>query len=129
MFGMGMGELVVILIVALLVLGPDKIPDAAKAIGKTMRELRKQTPPPVLAARWHATLAHAIRSASRWAEARTVVLTGGCFQNRRLLDESVALLEADGREVLVHRDVPPNDGGLALGQAAIATARRNAGCA
>jgi sec-independent protein translocase protein TatB len=43
MFGMGMGELVVILIVALLVLGPDKIPDAAKAIGKTMRELRKQT--------------------------------------------------------------------------------------
>jgi sec-independent protein translocase protein TatB len=43
MFGMGMGELVVILIVALLVLGPDKIPDAAKAIGKGMRELRKQT--------------------------------------------------------------------------------------
>ena len=38
-----MGELVVILIVALLVLGPDKIPDAAKAIGKGMRELRKQT--------------------------------------------------------------------------------------
>ncbi len=38
-----MGELIVILIVALLVLGPDKIPDAAKAIGKGMRELRKQT--------------------------------------------------------------------------------------
>src|SRR5689334_16600145 len=43
MFGMGMGELIVILIVALLVLGPDKIPDAAKAIGKGMRELRKHS--------------------------------------------------------------------------------------
>jgi sec-independent protein translocase protein TatB len=43
MFGMGMGELIVILIVALLVLGPDKIPEAAKAIGKGMRELRRQT--------------------------------------------------------------------------------------
>jgi Tat protein translocase TatB subunit len=43
MFGMGMGELVVILIVALLFIGPDKLPDAAKAIGKGMRELRRQT--------------------------------------------------------------------------------------
>jgi sec-independent protein translocase protein TatB len=43
MFGMGMGELLVIAIVALLVLGPDKIPEAAKSIGKVVRELRKQT--------------------------------------------------------------------------------------
>lgn len=43
MFGMGIGELVVIAIVALLVLGPDKIPEAAQAIGKGLRELRKQT--------------------------------------------------------------------------------------
>jgi Tat protein translocase TatB subunit len=43
MFGMGMGELIVILIVALLVLGPTKLPDAAKAIGKGIRELRKHT--------------------------------------------------------------------------------------
>lgn len=43
MFGMGMGELIVILIVALLVLGPDKIPEAARTIGKGIRELRKHT--------------------------------------------------------------------------------------
>lgn len=103
--------------------------DLRPAIRELARELRRNTPPPVLAARWHATLAHAIRGACQWIEARTVALTGGCFQNRRLLDETVALLEADGREVLVHREVPPNDGGLALGQAAIATARRLAGCA
>src|SRR5215475_6991567 len=43
MFGLGMGEIMVILIVALLVLGPAKLPDAAKQIGKAIRELRKHT--------------------------------------------------------------------------------------
>jgi sec-independent protein translocase protein TatB len=43
MFGLGMGEIMVILIVALLVLGPTKLPDAAKQIGKAIRELRKHT--------------------------------------------------------------------------------------
>jgi hydrogenase maturation protein HypF len=103
--------------------------DLRPAIRELVRELKKQTPAPVLAARWHATLAHSIRSACHWVGAKTVVLTGGCFQNRRLLDEASTLLEADGCEVLMHRTVPPNDGGLALGQAAIATARRNASCA
>ena len=43
MFGMGMGELIVVLVVALLFLGPSKLPEAAKAIGKGIRELRKHT--------------------------------------------------------------------------------------
>jgi sec-independent protein translocase protein TatB len=43
MFGMGMGEIVLIAVVALLVLGPDRLPGAAKAIGKGIRDLRKQT--------------------------------------------------------------------------------------
>jgi sec-independent protein translocase protein TatB len=43
MFGLGFGEIIVILIVALLVLGPEKLPEAAKTIGKTIRELRKHT--------------------------------------------------------------------------------------
>jgi sec-independent protein translocase protein TatB len=43
MFGMGMGEIVLIAVVALLVLGPDRLPAAAKSIGKGIRDLRKQT--------------------------------------------------------------------------------------
>lgn len=77
----------------------------------------------VLAARFHATLAHAIATGCRIAGARTAVLTGGCFQNRRLLDAACTALADDGIEVLTHRRVPCNDGGLALGQAAVACAR------
>src|SRR5882724_8689481 len=43
MFGLGMGEIMLILVVALLVLGPQKLPDAAKQIGKAIRELRRHT--------------------------------------------------------------------------------------
>jgi sec-independent protein translocase protein TatB len=43
MFGMGMGELLLILVVALLAVGPDKLPGAAKSIGKAIRDLRRQS--------------------------------------------------------------------------------------
>jgi hydrogenase maturation protein HypF len=50
----------------------------------------------------------------------TVALSGGCYQNRILLCRTVARLEQAGLSMLLHRQVPCNDGGLALGQAAIA---------
>lgn len=43
MFGLGFGEIVIIAILALLLLGPDRLPDAAKTLGKTLREIRKHT--------------------------------------------------------------------------------------
>ena len=43
MFGLGMGEIVIILVLALILLGPQKLPDAAKQLGKGLREFRKAT--------------------------------------------------------------------------------------
>jgi hydrogenase maturation factor HypF (carbamoyltransferase family) len=48
---------------------------------------------------------------------KSVILTGGCFQNARLTEATVAALRDAGCEPVWHQRVPPNDGGLALGQA------------
>ncbi len=52
-----------------------------------------------------------------------VVLTGGVFQNRILLEQVTRGLQALGINLLTHSLVPPNDGGLSLGQAVIAAAQ------
>src|SRR5215211_6928734 len=95
-----------------------------------LEDLSRQAPVAQMALRFHHGLANAIRDmvarirSMRWANSlNTVALSGGCFQNKLLLEEVVRLLEADGLRCLLHAKVPSNDGGLALGQAAIAAAR------
>lgn len=68
------------------------------------------------AALLHASLAGSIAAAARRAGAETVVLTGGCFQNARLAEAAARRLREAGFRPLLHRRVPPNDGGLAAGQ-------------
>nr|WP_256478324.1 carbamoyltransferase HypF [Notoacmeibacter sp. MSK16QG-6] len=79
----------------------------------------------MIAARFHRGLAQAFAGAARCAadeaETRTIALSGGCFQNRVLTEMVVE--ELSGYDVLVHRKVPANDGGLAFGQALVAIAR------
>jgi len=81
----------------------------------------------VIAARFHRGLAHAIATTverhARRCGTRTVALTGGAFQNRILLEDVSAALRMWDYSVLTHHKVPAGDGGLALGQAAIAAAR------
>ena len=76
-----------------------------------------------IAARFHQTLADAALSVAKAAGLERVALSGGCFQNRLLSERLAGSLRAAGFTVLLHRAVPPNDGGIALGQIAVAAAR------
>jgi hydrogenase maturation protein HypF len=99
-------------------------------------DLVLETPSPVIAARFHRGLAKALLAMTQKLARRgsengprfdTVTLSGGCFQNAVLFGEVVRRLEAADFTVLVHRRVPANDGGLALGQAVIGAAHLVAG--
>ena len=83
-----------------------------------------------IAARFHGSIAQMVRRVSKDISRKTgiqqVVLSGGVWQNAFLLAQTAGLLQAEGLTVLVHRQVPANDGGLALGQAVIAAARLRA---
>jgi hydrogenase maturation protein HypF len=74
----------------------------------------------VIAAKFHNTLAAAVIECARRTGLERVVLSGGCFQNRRLLEQTVARLTSEGFRPYWHQRVPPNDGGIALGQAVAA---------
>jgi len=81
-----------------------------------------------IAHRFHRALAELIGQVAERVGVRQVVLTGGCFQNVLLADLARARLESAGFVALTHREVPPNDGGLALGQAIIAATQLRPGC-
>lgn len=74
-----------------------------------------------LAAAFHASLAAAIVRACRRTGLDQVALSGGCFQNRRLLEACWSGLRAAGLRPYANEQVPANDGGLSLGQAMVAT--------
>jgi hydrogenase maturation protein HypF len=76
-----------------------------------------------VASRFHATLAELIAAIAVRAGQRNVVLAGGCFQNVLLVELATAALRSRGLRVLLPSVAPPGDGGLALGQAWVATHR------
>jgi len=98
-----------------------RTPDVIRGV---VEDLLDEVAPARIAARFHATLAEVIaRGCARIRAQRglgRVALSGGVFQNMRLQHGAVARLEGAGFEVYTHHQVPPNDGGLALGQAAVA---------
>jgi hydrogenase maturation protein HypF len=92
-----------------------------------VHDLAQATPAAIMARRFHQGLAAAVAAMTRRlglaARFDTVALSGGCFQNRILFEAIAQLLRAAGFRVLSHAEVPANDGGLALGQAAIGLAQ------
>jgi hydrogenase maturation protein HypF len=93
-------------------------------------ELEAGVARPLIAARFHNGLAAATVAACQAVRddtgLTTVALSGGVFQNLLLLERTVTGLEQAGFRVLTHSRVPPNDGGISLGQAAVAGARARA---
>ncbi len=74
---------------------------------------------PSIAARFHNALVGWIVEVAAQAGEKQIVLSGGVFQNRYLTERAAAALESRGFEVHTHQRVPPNDGGIALGQAVL----------
>src|SRR5262249_37320149 len=97
--------------------------DARATIAVLVDDLALGTPVARVAARFHNAIAAATALACAAANAETVVLSGGVFQNRRLLESTAQLLSACEMRVLTPEKLPVNDGGIAFGQAAIAAAR------
>jgi len=86
-------------------------------------DLQQQLPAGIIAARFHNALVEAIVVVAHQVGERRVALSGGCFQNRWLTERSAQRLSDAGFEVLLHSQVPPNDGCISLGQVAVAAAR------
>jgi hydrogenase maturation protein HypF len=98
--------------------------DLRPMIRQMVAELDKGASSAQMAGRFHATLIALARAVCRRMrddlQLQRVCLSGGCFQNGLLLAGCLESLQADGFEVFMQRQVPANDGGISLGQAAVA---------
>ena len=96
--------------------GEPMVVDWEPSLLAAMKDLESVVPTGVIAARFHNMLARAVAEVARRTGIKRVGLTGGCFQNRYLTERAIAELEGAGCAVFIHQRVPPNDGGIALGQ-------------
>ena len=114
-----------------LVEGAPTLLDVRPMIRSIVEELRQGVSIAQIAGSFHWTVAELLATACMRARQQTglqiVALSGGVFQNRLLLERLVAVLQQQAFQVYTNRRVPPNDGGLALGQLAIAAALVNKG--
>jgi hydrogenase maturation protein HypF len=101
--------------------------DMRPAIKSIVRDVLAARPVGFIAAVFHNTVAAIVVEVCRRLRSEEgldrVCLSGGTFQNLYLLERSVAGLRSSGFEVFLHARVPPNDGGISLGQALIANAK------
>jgi hydrogenase maturation protein HypF len=87
-------------------------------IAGVMNDLSSGTPIPTVACRVHRALADVVVHVARREAVPAVALSGGCFQNRLLTRLAVEALHEAGFRAYWHQRVPPNDGGISLGQVA-----------
>jgi hydrogenase maturation protein HypF len=104
---------------------------ADAVIRRAVEDLLEGLSPRKVSAKFHLGVAHLVASVARHVRdgrrLNRVVLSGGVFQNMFLLENVCRMLKRDGFEVFTHGRVPTNDGGISLGQAAVACAHLAAG--
>lgn len=92
------------------------IVDWQPAILEIIEDLRRAEMRALIPAKFHNMLAEMIVAVARKVGERKVVLSGGCFQNRYLTERTITRLSAGGFRPYWHQRIPPNDGGISLGQ-------------
>ena len=95
---------------------PSLVLDWAPMVEAILSDVQKDVAAGRISAKFHNALAEAVVSVAKRTGERRVVLSGGCFQNRYLTERTVRRLQAEGFQPYWHQRVPPNDGGIALGQ-------------
>jgi hydrogenase maturation protein HypF len=108
------------------------VADWEPLVAAVLADRRAGVPAARISARFHETLAALAEEVAVHVGVSSVVLTGGCFQNARLARRAMQRLAARGFHVHAPRSFPPNDGGISLGQALVASRRfleRGAPCA
>jgi hydrogenase maturation protein HypF len=98
--------------------------DTSEMIRSIIRDHSERVAPSIISARFHNTLAEIILAVATLAGEEKIAISGGCFQNKLLTELAVTRLREKDFKVYWHQRVPPNDGGIALGQlAALAAAK------
>jgi hydrogenase maturation protein HypF len=95
---------------------PAMIVDWEAMIRGVLEDVENGIPLAAISKKFHNMLVEAMIEVARRAAEKRVVLTGGCFQNRYLAERAVRRLEQEGFKPYWHQRIPPNDGGIAVGQ-------------
>ena len=103
--------------------GKPMVVDWEPMIHELLADVGRKESSGVISAKFHNALAETIVVVAKKIGEQNVVLTGGCFQNRYLTERSVARLREENFTPYWHQQIPPNDGGIALGQAVAASWR------
>jgi hydrogenase maturation protein HypF len=98
--------------------GQTALIDPTTVVRAVVHDQREGVPAAMIGARFHCAVADLIVDLARQERdaSQTIALSGGVFQNALLLQLASKRLQANGFDVITHRFVPPNDGGIALGQ-------------
>lgn len=97
--------------------------DLTEMVRSVLREIEEHVLASAIAARFHNTMTEIMVEIAKISGEEKIALSGGCFQNKLLTELAVTRLRSEGFKVYWHQRVPPNDGGIALGQLAALAAR------